>query len=265
MTEKTDNLNESLSALLDGECSDSELNSLLDAIGEDSSEEILASANESSFKPDSSSGPSSEFEVGSSSELRQKLSRYYLAQSALKGNIHSDPRVDLSASISAAIAKEDAPQITPIEGRWATWKNWRDFAGKSAIAASVAIAFVAGVQYVNTPLNGSIDGAVVADKTDVNSPHIQGAGVPQGFELPPLSARTVSAGQNTQSSIGSSNQVNVAPANATLPTGTIVIRDQEVNAMVNRLLYKHAEQTATSGGLGVIPYARVSDVEAAEE
>ncbi|VUD56518.1 Sigma factor AlgU negative regulatory protein [Thalassocella blandensis] len=262
MTDNTDNsLHEALSALVDGECSGSDLDKLLNAIGSENSE--LYSAQAANSDSDSVD-PSSSLSAGSHASLRENWKRIHLAKAVTQDKT-INPQLDLSVAISQAIASEQAPKIQSAGsdgGRWFTWKPVRDFAGKTAIAASVAFAFVAGVQFLN-PSSNDAGPTIAADSTAPKSAPSAGATVPQGFELPPLSARTVSAGDVNDSTRAA--RISPISVNNTLPTGTVVIRNDEMDEYVNRLLYKHAEQSASAGALGLIPYARVSDIEAAEE
>lgn len=253
MTKNFDNsLNESLSALLDGECSENELERLLDAIEAQDGHLYASAAN-------------SESTESSDSSLRETWKRYHAIQQVTqKGGVSSPEllKVDLSASIASAIAQESASVIAPAAvGRWASWKPLRDFAGKTAVAASVAVAFVAGVQFMQS---GDQPAGEILAEQGAPAAQMPGANVPQGFELPPLTARTVSAGEP-------SNNARVTPltnmsGNAgALPSGSVMVRNSEMDEFINRLLVKHAEQSATSGAIGVTPYARVSNLEGAEE
>lgn len=255
MTENTDySLSESLSALVDGECTDTELQQILDALEAENPNLYQHAANSSSDPASSSSSVVSE-----GGSLRDSWKRMHLAKNS-RDITDLNPTIDLSLAISEAIAKEELPQVKAVPGTWAKWRPLRDFAGKTAIAASVALAFVAGVQYLNP--TSEVE-PLVADKAD-SQPHnnMPGAVVPQWFELPPLEARTVSAGN----SVNSNARARVTPSPAdVLPSGAVLIRSAEMDEYINRLLYMHAEQTASSGALGLTPYARVSNLEAAEE
>ncbi|WP_370981496.1 sigma-E factor negative regulatory protein [Agaribacterium sp. ZY112] len=86
-----------------------------------------------------------------------------------------------------AIKHDEAPVVVAPQSRWQQW------AGKVAVAACVTFAFLFGSNY----WQGSEQEASAALASGaVNS---NGAAVPSGFELPPLQARTVSAGADTTS------------------------------------------------------------------
>ena len=277
MTDTTDHsLHEALSALVDGECSEAELDRLLNALEEENASLYQSQAANASETSEIAA------QLTTEAGLRGSWKRMHLSKS-ISQNLNFDPKVDLSRSIAQAIASEAAPDVINIDKPVAaTWFNWRDFAGKTAIAASVAFAFVAGVQFLNPSssdgagsglvagnevrADASISGAV-AERANggraESAQNLPGANVPQGFDLPPLSARTVSAGDVNNANRAS--RISPVTVNSNLPTGAVVIRNAEMDEYVNRLLYKHAEQSASASALGVIPYARVSDIEAAEE
>lgn len=103
-------LNESLSAVMDGEGAELELRRVLAASGEDEA-------------------------------LRQRWRRYHLASAALHGQL-AQPEVDLTARIAAAIEAEDKAAGTAAAGQ-------RKGAGvlRFAVAASVTFAVLMGARF----------------------------------------------------------------------------------------------------------------------
>lgn len=142
-------LNESLSALMDGEASELELRRILKANG---------SAKDS---------------------LDERWVRYHLASDALKDEVsvsqdEISQALDLSASISAAIADEPTYSVASAskKGKTSFWSNL----GRFAVAASVAGAVVVGVQFspnntgnqlANTPAAGTDVPANVASQPEL--------------------------------------------------------------------------------------------------
>ena len=205
-------MNESISALMDGEASEIELHRVLK-------------------------------ESETSQEVRDTWSRYHMVGAVLKGENDKIGNIDLSSSISAAIANEQ----TVVQRHF-----WRDGLAKTAIAASVAFAFVVGVQQFNTDQVSSDDAIAIAPNNAV---------VPEGFEQPNINARTVSFGQA---------EVNPGPFSFSMPSNSeveqkILVDESQLNDHVNRILLKHAQHTSANGALGVIPYARVNYIEAVQE
>jgi sigma-E factor negative regulatory protein RseA len=119
--EKTaqESLNESLSALMDGEATDLELRRLLKS--EDKS-------------------------------LEDRWHRYQIASAAIRGDYKLGKPVDLSASISAAIEEEPALNVKAKDKGGNFWSNF----GRFAVAASVAGAVVVGVQFVPSETNTNL-------------------------------------------------------------------------------------------------------------
>ncbi len=111
-------LNESLSALMDGEASEMEVR------------RILKSDNQ---------------------EIDERWARYHLARDAMRGEVELPVHMDFSASISAAIADEPAHSLKASNARSKKSLFWPNL-GRFAVAASVAGAVVVGVQFApNTP------------------------------------------------------------------------------------------------------------------
>jgi len=117
MSDHKERLDQSLSALMDGEATDMELHRLLK-------------------------------EVSEGSELRDKWKRYHMVSSALKGDAAITP-IDYSAAISAAIDEEPSHRQSALAG-------FVGSAGRFAIAASVALVAVLGVQQLNSPLDRAL-------------------------------------------------------------------------------------------------------------
>ncbi len=209
-------LNESLSALMDGESNDLDMQRVLNAMDSDES-------------------------------VRETWARYHASSHVVKGADLPDLSLDLSQSIMSAIEQE--PTLS--ESKLGRLNSWWSGVGKTAVAACAAAGVVFGVQQYTTTAPGDAPGvATVAEATDLSS----GAVVPQGFELPPLQARTVSTNSFT------SKNTNALPANQQSARPSVVISNDELQEQINRLMFKHAEQASYSGGMGAIPFARISEL-----
>ncbi len=114
-------LEESLSALVDGEATELEVRRLLKASDE-------------------------QYE-----DLRDSWLRYQTASSATKSDFPSADFRDLSSSISAAIAEEPAHAIKGSSRKTSIWSG----VGRFAVAASVAGAVVLGVQFAPSDLDST--------------------------------------------------------------------------------------------------------------
>lgn len=105
-------LDESVSAVMDGEADELELRRVLAAAGEDPA-------------------------------LRERWARYQLARSVMHRQTVR-PGLDLASAVSAAIAAEESP--TPASQPVSS--GWRQL-GRLAVAASVTLAVLAGVRFYN--------------------------------------------------------------------------------------------------------------------
>ncbi|MFL0799098.1 MAG: sigma-E factor negative regulatory protein [Agarilytica sp.] len=241
-------VSESLSALVDGEHNELDMQRVLKAMD---SENCLSSGSEAD-------------EPGT---VRETWSRYQLMSAVIHNEAHTtevDCSIDLSAAIRDAIAEDAAPKVKRFH-----FQSFSHGIGKTAVAAAVTFGVVFGVQqYSTNPDNAAVPtfadrGGAVQQPSVVAGTSMTGAGVPQGFELPPLSAQTVST--NSLAPVSASSR-SVAPFAESRSSGSavsharIVVPNDQFQEQMNRLMYKHAEQVSLSGSLGVIPFARVSNI-----
>jgi sigma-E factor negative regulatory protein RseA len=220
MSDHKERLDQSLSALMDGEATDMELHRLLK-------------------------------EVSEGSELRDKWKRYHMVSSALKGDAAITP-IDYSAAISAAIDEEPSHRQSALAG-------FVGSAGRFAIAASVALVAVLGVQQLNSPLEGvapvsEFAGIEQVDEENVG-PAIQ---FPSGFQ-PIINARTVSAGGNNKSS------QFVTPVIEVRQQAERNYSEAQLRAYMNDVMARHSNHAALNSNQGMLPFARLNEAEAAAE
>lgn len=186
-------------------------------------------------------------EIAQDSELRDRWHRYQLASAAMKRDLPHQ-MVDLSASISAAIDEESAHK--PGFGRFV------QPLGKVAVAASVALVAVFGVQqFQGNSVTSSPPPAQIA-----NVPEGSGASqfqLPAGIDLPPVSARTVSAG--TQYDVPHSRPTLVVSQRQVdeIKSNEAAIRDY-----LNGMMERHTRNAAnSSSNQGLLPLARLPQTE----
>jgi len=132
-------LQESLSAVMDNEADELELRRVLTAV--------------------------------ENSEARATWARYQVARAAMHKEL-LDPRLDLAAAVSVALAQEAAPVRAA--------RPWRSL-GRLAVAASVTVAVLAGVRLYN---QNEISGAELAQQAQqpvLIAPHAQGPAVLAGY------------------------------------------------------------------------------------
>lgn len=210
-------LDESLSALMDGEASEIELRRILKSNGE---------VKES---------------------IDERWMRYHLASDALKGELNVTQAMDLSASISAAIAEEPTYSKATDSGTKSKSKKdkssfWPNLS-KFAVAASVAGAVVVGVQFA--PNN---TGSTIANTT---------------------ATTTTPANIASQSNLDGGTSVRVVgnQAPSEQQQKPIVINEvtqeqlQKMEGEINRLMLEHAQNGSQNTQQGVLPYVRVPDTD----
>lgn len=187
-------LNESLSAVMDNQADELELRRVL-AASEDA-------------------------------ELRATWSRYQLARAVMHKEL-LEPRLDIAAAVSAALADEPVPVVQKAQAPWRTL-------GRLAVAASVTLAVLVGVRFYN---QDEITGAQMAQQATqpmLSLPQVQGPALLAGF--------------NTEDESAS------ATAQAAQPSSW---HEQRLPSY----LRQHAQEAAMSGADSALPYARAASLE----
>jgi len=196
-------LHESLSAVMDNEADELELRRVLNAVDD--------------------------------AEVRDKWARYQLARAVMHKEL-LEPRLDIAAAVSAALAEEPAHHVTPPQ---AVAKRWR-LLGRVAIAASVTVAVLAGVRFYNQ------------DGLGEGTPQLAQQAVPHSSVASAVQGAAVLAGYSEEA---------VEPA----PTITAPLQSGPTwqEQRLPSYLRQHAQQAAMSaGGEGALPYARAASLEA---
>ncbi len=216
-------LNESLSALMDGEASELELQRLLKA-------------------------------SEASAAVGEHWSRYQLAASVLRREPVAPVDSGLAARISAAIAQEEPPARSGGGGGGAAdgvagsrW--WRPLT-RGAVAATVAFAAILGVQQLQMADSGAQPGGeLVAEAERPVQQVVQSAPQPSGFYVPAPSTRSVStaAPRFVPDRQGVAGQAVMQQ----VPT-------PELMRHLNRVMIQHSEQAAHVGSQGMVPFARAT-------
>ncbi len=136
--------------------------------------------------------------------------------------------------------------------RSAVW----ELVGKTSIAASFAAAVIVSANFYR--LGSGAQEPVSLDSPSLalsNEPatgvEIVNPEVPTGFQLPTLEARTVSQSNSPASYFDDSRRLVVLPQADDLTDGA-------TQEMLNQMLIYHAERASVNGGLGMMPFARVS-------
>lgn len=222
-------LAESLSALMDNQASELELQRLLKATQENA-------------------------------ELKAAWSRYHLARSVMKKEAIQPAPVDFAARISAALETESAYpaqsatasiSVTGTKAAAvASFNNWWANIGRVAVAASVAVAVIVGVQQLQQqPLQ---TGDLVASRDAVTTQPDTKVNLPSGINAPELTARTVAVQSGFESRPHQNRQLQFVPRQAAQ-----AVNNDEISAYVNELMEVHSDNAARNSGQGVLPFTRV--------
>lgn len=224
-------LAESLSALMDNEASELELQRLLKALDADP-------------------------------EVKTTWSRYQIASAGLKGKLPVLASGDFAARVSAAIDAEETYSqqpslvLAPVSGAANVISvpiSWWQQVGRAAIAASVAGALIVGVQQYQSIAPQT---AEIAANTAVAAPAVvaenKAANLPSGINAPALSARTVAVQSGYESRPQESRQVMFVPRQEASP-----VYNEDVTTYVNQLIQEHTDNASLNGGQGMLPYTRV--------
>jgi len=203
MSQYDEYLGESLSALMDGEASDLDTRRVLKALAlEDSQNAML---------------------------MRDKWRRYQSVSSVMKGDVVC--KVDYSADITRAIAEEAVFKVNPLVKILSS-------SGRLAIAASVALVAVLGVQQFNLPAESTDQAAGFAyiDETSVEGLVGPANQLPAGWTMSEeLQVRTVSADSVEKD----------------------IYSEEDARAYLAYVLAKHASKAPYVRSQGMLPYARM--------
>jgi sigma-E factor negative regulatory protein RseA len=192
------------------------------------------------------------------SALSEKWQRYHLIGALMRKELSDVPLCDLSQSISATIAQE--PSLAggsngkAVQGQSTSSRNqgWRDLMGKSALAASVAVAVLVGVQFSKNGSFSPLDsGNAAAQLANVQEPVVA---APLGFDIPAPAARNVSLGGGLGVSLTESQR----SIQAAVPTNQQFLSNAEVEAELQQLFLQHAELSSENGRFGLMPMARAA-------
>jgi len=202
MGQYDEHLGESLSALMDGEASDLDTRRVLKALASEDSHNAI--------------------------QMREKWRRYHSVSSVMKGDVAST--IDYSEAIAHAIGNELVFKMSPLTKILSS-------SGRFAIAASVALVAILGVQQFNQSASltdEAVDFAYI-DETSVEGVVGPANQFPAGWAL--------------------SEQTQVR----TVSVEKKVYSQQEGRAYLAYVLAKHASNAPYIRSQGMLPYARLED------
>lgn len=219
MTSNNDAVNESLSALLDNEHSELDLRRVLKAAEQDDA-------------------------------VLSKWSSFQLTRQAIKKDVDCVCDDGFLAGIQDAI-RDEQPEIIK-----STPFKWHNFAGKAAVAACFTFVFLIGANQWSANNSEAVDSSDIVTAPVTSAPS---AVVPSGFELPPLTARTVSTLPSMEQAGRRSMPLRDQAATQTRIQDSAL--SPELEAQIQQLMLKHAESSAANGGMGAMPFTRVHTVD----
>lgn len=222
MTKQSNNhsLAESISALADNEASPLELHRLLKACESDP-------------------------------EVKSTWARYQLISAAMRRDLPEVQTGDFAARLSAAL--ENEPSHKGGASRANLW--WKGL-GRVAVAASVAVVAIVGVQNIPTQLGEPEFAAVTPDDdmTSTEAPVRSAVSLPAGYYAPSLPvARAASAQVGYEPRVREARQVLFEPRQQE----TLPVNLDEIRAHLHQLFEEHSDHAALNSNHGVLPYARV--------
>ena len=213
-------LAESISALMDNQASELELQRILKASEQDA-------------------------------EVKATWSRYQIASSFLRGEQIRGEQAsvvgsDFAARISAAIDAEEALVAQPAPAAKKAQQGWFYQLGRVALVASVAGGMIIGVGTTQVVTQVASNTAVAPVSVD------SAVNLPSGINSPAINTRTVAVQTGYETRPQEYRRVMFQPRQA-----STAVSDDEVSRYVNQMIKAHSDNAAMNSGQGVLPYARV--------
>lgn len=242
---------ESLSALLDGEASELEVRRVLKS--------------------------------GTEEEVRTVWQRFQFVSSLMRRDCHSPLEAkqacSFASSVMAAIEAEERgePRASSLVGSMGAnhasisvagsgtlVRPWFAGVGKVAIAASVTLAMVLGLnQFALQDARGTPVGSELAAMGSAEKyPGDTSAVVPEGYSVPELNAVTVSSVPGASAYRSPVRSLNLPSAQQANESTEI---NAELQAQLQRMLMLHSEKASQEIGLTIVPGSRLSSLDIPKE
>ena len=219
-------LAESISALVDNQASELELQRVLKASEQDA-------------------------------DIKATWSRYQITSAVIRGEqtpvFASSVMLDFSARLSAAIAAEETYSASSALTKSEATKpqqGWFYQLGRVALVASVAGGMVLGVNQFNSA--GVSSSQIANNVAPVSVPAESTVSLPSGINSPLINTRNVAVQTGYETRPQENRRVMFQPRQA-----TPAVSDEEVSRYVNQMIKAHSDNAAMNSGQGVLPYARV--------
>lgn len=206
-------------------------------------------------------------ELDADPELKATWSRYQIASAGLKGKLPAMASTDFAARVSAAIDAEETYSSQEVAKSKVVGEDvskpssvvvlpsrWLQQAGRVAVAASVAGALIVGVQQYQAvdPQSSEIASAAPAASPAITQEN-KIANLPAGINAPALSARTVAVQSGYETRPQENRRVMFVPRQEAAP-----VYNEDISTYVNQLIQEHTDNASLNGGgQGMLPYTRV--------
>lgn len=192
-------------------------------------------------------------------EVKATWARYQVISAGVRRDLPSFEMSDFAARVSAAIDAEPAASAVPESSQQQTSKpHWWQNVARFAVAASVAggvVLFAQNPAVVNQPADLTADAQVVEP--------VAPAAIPSGYHGQALSLRTVGLQQGPEGRQQESRNLVFVPREAMAATANArpsLEAQEEVREYLMQLIESHADNAALNSSQGMLPFARTTFV-----
>lgn len=189
-------------------------------------------------------------------DVKATWARYQIMGAMLRGEQVSQSAIvlsDFAARVSASIAAEEQIIVIPAQKANHSW--WHQL-GRVALVASVAGGMIISVQqYNNNTIQSEV--ASTAGSTAI-APMISPLSLPSGINGPAINTRSVALQTGYETRPQENRRVMFQPRQAVVPNApAATISEEELTRYVNQMIQAHSDNAALNSSQGVLPYARV--------
>ncbi|MES2673366.1 MAG: sigma-E factor negative regulatory protein [Pseudomonadota bacterium] len=190
-------------------------------------------------------------------DVKATWSRYQIIGAILRGEQTSQSTIvlsDFAARVSASIAAEEQSVVVPTQKPHQGW--WHQL-GRVALVASVAGGMIISVQqYNNNEIRSEM--ASTAGSAAIPAPILSTVSLPSGINGPAINTRSVALQTGYETRPQENRRVMFQPRHAAIPNATATsISEEELTRYVNQMIQAHSDNAALNSSQGVLPYARV--------
>jgi sigma-E factor negative regulatory protein RseA len=189
--------------------------------------------------------------------VKATWARYQMMGAILRGEQASQSimaSADFSARVSASLAVEEQSIVIAAQKSNQSW--WHQL-GRVALVASVAGGMIISVQQYNSNAIQS-EMASTGNSATISPSIVSTVSLPSGINGPVLNSRSVALQTGYETRPQENRRVMFQPRQAVIPNATAAaISEEELTRYVNQMIQAHSDNAALNSGQGVLPYARV--------